>query len=462
MNENTIVLDVIEDANGLHRALLPEARFGMDGPVPDRKARITQAPFPREQEQGYRWAPWGELDCLPTDIRKKLYKSSIGPRAISQKVKMLYGNGLCYYRNSDLADGNTTIQRAYEPKIEAWLKRNRVALKWYAAQAADYSLYMNSFSEMVMNKRRDFITGIYHKPAEFCRLSRQDERNYRINWLYYSPDFSEGFPPADERIKQVPLFNWWDEDRFFDTMSGYKFAYHSRFETPGITYYARPWWLGLFRKNGWIDVSISVPEIVNSMMKNQIMLKYQILIPETYFEVRHRDWQTYTDEKREEVIDGLIKKINKELADTENAFKSITTLFKQDEVTSADIGKLEIIAIDDKIKKDSWVPSSNIADAQIVQGLELHPSQVGLAPEGGKMGAGSGSDQRESFNTGITLNTLDQDVILEPLNFIAKFNTEKGNDSAWDVTFFIDHTFHTTTNNQETGLSPSGTTLQVE
>jgi uncharacterized protein (DUF39 family) len=77
---------------------------------------------------------------------------------------------------------------------------------------------------------------------------------------------------------------------------------------------------------------------------------------------------------------------------------------------------------------------------------------MGLAPEGGKMGAGSGSDQRESYNTGISLNTIEQDILLEPLNWIATFNAQTNPD--WDVTFYIDHTMHTTTNNIETGLVP--------
>jgi hypothetical protein len=121
---------------------------------------------------------------------------------------------------------------------------------------------------------------------------------------------------------------------------------------------------------------------------------------------------------------------------------------------------VEIIAVDDKVKKDAWVPSSNAADAQIVQGLGLHPSQVGLQPEGGKMGAGSGSDQRESFNTGITVNTIDQNILLEPLNWIATYNAQV--DPEWDVTFFIDHTYHTTTNKQEDGMQPTETTIEVQ
>ncbi|MEL6358995.1 MAG: hypothetical protein AAFQ01_03560, partial [Bacteroidota bacterium] len=136
------------------------------------------------------------------------------------------------------------------------------------------------------------------------------------------------------------------------------------------------------------------------------------------------------------------------------------TLFQDDYQTGKPMGRIIIEAVDDKIKNDAWVPSSETADAQIVQGVGLHPSQVGLAPQGGKMGAGSGSDQRESFNTGITLNTLEQKIVLEPLNFIAHYNAKSNPE--WDITFMIDHTTHTTTNNKEDGMVPSDTTIEVE
>ena len=156
-----------------------------------------------------------------------------------------------------------------------------------------------------------------------------------------------------------------------------------------------------------------------------------------------------TDEQRGKKIDEFVDEINNKLSGTDNAYVSLSSIFQSDPV-QGEMGRVEIVAIDDKIKKDSWVPGSEKSDAQVVQGLGGHPSMVGLAPEGGKMGAGSGSDKREVYNTEITINTFDQEINLEPLQFIARFNALT--DPAWDVTFYIDHTFHTTVNEQEDGL----------
>lgn len=431
-------------------------------------SEATQTPVPLSMKTGYRWAWWGNDDRWPTTMRCKLLKVPMAGEAVRRKAAMMYGNGLAYYRNSDLADGDTRISRAYEPAIESWMKQNRISHKWLIPQISDYCMFINTFSEYILNMRKDMIVGLYHKQAEFCRLSNQNPRTLNIDYLLYSADFATGEAAENsQRVKFIPLLPWLDEAAFFARLRGKRFAYHSRYETPGIIYYAQPWWKGLFRDNGWLDVSIGVPEVVNAMVHNQIRLKYQILVPESYFEIRYPEWHNFDADRRRDVTNNFVEKVNNELQSTENNFASLITMFRQD-TYGKEMGKVEIIAIDDKLKKDSWVPSSEKADAQIVQGLGIHPSQVGLQPEGGKMGAGSGSDQRESFNTQININTIDQDIVLEPLNYLARFNARAGRLDGpvvrpeWDVTFFIDHTYHTTTNNQESGMQPSETTLQVE
>ena len=203
---DTITLDVYQTENG-YRAFYPELKIA-SGPAPgqpstDSRAQPTRAPFPREMDQGYRWAPWGTTDCLPTELRQKIEKVPIAGRAIEKLVAMMYGNGLCYYRNSELESG-ASIQRAYNPKVEQWLRHNKIRNKWLIAQLADYRMLWNSFSELILNRRKDFITGLYHKSAEFCRLSKQNEKSFKIDHLFYSPDFSLALNPPPQRIRKGP------------------------------------------------------------------------------------------------------------------------------------------------------------------------------------------------------------------------------------------------------------------
>lgn len=463
MNANTIRLDVfdiggtalISRSGGFEKM----AQLPPPGTLNTNPGQ-TIGKVPDQIKMGYRWAAWfNGSDNWPAEVRRMIEQVPIAGRTINQLVAMLYGNGLGYYRNKDMQEDPTTAKRAFIPGVDAWLKSNRIHTEYLPGMFTDFRYTWNAFSELVFSRDKRTITNIYRKTAEHCRLSEQHEDTGRSHFLLFSPDFTYN-PPAESRISLIPLYQWDIEQAFLDMLPGHKMAWHCFFPTPGKVYYARPYWVGLFEKDGWMDASMRVPKVVNAMMNNQITLKYQILIPEDYFRIRHQNWDQYTDDDKSRVIDARIVEWNNALKGEKNAFASIATVFKNNPVTGEALGKIEIIALDDKIKRDAWVPTSETADAQIVQGLGLHPSQVGLAPQGGKMGAGSGSDQRETYNLGISLNNIEQQIILEPLNWIAKYNAQSNPD--WDITFFIDHTYHTTSNIRESGLDPSATTITVE
>lgn len=454
----------IVEKEGRLTAMLPSARVARGGPSGiykgpkvNKTSEITPPIFPYEETAGYRWAPWGAKDEIPTLFRQKIQQVPMAGQAIHKLMLMMYGDGIAYYRNRDVE--GSSVQRAYIPTVENFLKKNRIRTHYLPAQFMDYRYYTNTFSEMVLSRDKQQILGLYHKEAEFCRLSVQKEDTGVIEYLYYSPRFAEGYYPNDSQIAAIQLLDFWNYEEWLEKMNGAKFAWHSKLPSPGVQYYAMPPWIALFKDNGWLDVSSEVPHIISTMQKQQIVLKYHIQIPESYFEVRYPEWQTYTNQRREILINTLIDTINDTLSGTDDIFKSIATIFR-DTSTGQALGKIEVIAVDDKLKKDSWVPSSSVADAQIVQGLGIHPSQIGLSPEGGKMGAGSGSDQREGFNTAISLNTLEQQIVLEALQFVADYNARTNPE--WDITFFISHTPHTTTNNQESGLQPTETSLIID
>lgn len=412
----------------------------------------TNAPIPEYGNLGTRWAYWGDDDLLPTKMREKIEAVPIAGATLDKKIRMMLGNGLVYYKSADLRKG-PNVERHYDREIEDWLADFRIQEEWLPAQAADFVLPFNCFSEVILSNSRKEIAGLFHVSAEHSRLSVANKSN-QIDWMIISKYFPFLTAQDDKSRVAMPLYKWYDRENFFNNLSGFKFGWHTRFPTPGLIYYARAWWLGLFKADGWLEVSAQVPKIVSSMQRNQIRLRYVIEIPETYFMVRHPDWTTYTSAKRQEIIDQKIAEINQYLSGTDNVSKSLAYVFKENEISGTAIGKINIVAVDDKAKEGVWVPDSYAADAQIVQGLGMDPSQIGLAPEGGKMGAGSGSDKRESYNLMITLNTPEQRLLLEPLNFISRFNK-------WGVTFAIDHITHTTTNNQESGLesSPQSTNI---
>lgn len=427
---------------------LPEARLSESFTTPVPKPATKSASPVIDDDMGIDYVYWGGSDNEGTAFRKKLDLVPLGGIAIKKLVDMMYGNGIVYYKREDRAKGNT-VERAYITEVEEFLERNKIETHWLVRQMRDYRLFLSCFGEFRFSIGGEKITNIKAFDTEEVRMDKDKK------FILYSHYFPLNSANKDNWL-QIPMIPEEDLETHFDSKTVKKYAYHSYFPTSGSIHYPMPPWFALSKEKGWLDVSAGVPEIISSMQRNQIILKYQINIPYSYFATRFPGWDSYSDAKKEEKIDETIKKIDTSLSDTKNLYKSISVIFQDGEMAgSGEGGKIEIIAIDDKTKNDAWIPSSNAADAQIVQGLGLHPSQLGLAPEGGKMGAGSGSDQRESYNTVITLNTIDQRIVLSPLNFISLYNN-------WGVVFEIDHTHHTTTNNQEDGLSPSPKTTIVE
>jgi hypothetical protein len=459
---NGVKINVVE-RNGTLRAQTAVLRISQRTDLPQNASGPAKSKMDEYEIAGYNWAPWGVNDDVPNRIQAKLEQVPLAYQTIYKLAQMLYGNGLAYYRRSDVmqaleAGEALKIKRAYVPVVEEFLRRNRIASRWYMAQAMDYRVLINSFSELIYDNDRRLITGLYHKEALFSRLSKQNQNNLRIEYLIYSKRF--GFEqPREDELKKIPLYQWDDEAAFFERLRGTKFAWHTCFPMPGVTYYPKAPWLGLFRKNGWMDTAISVPEVVNAMMHNQIRLKYQILIHINYLKEMYPEWDNYDARQRDLALDRIVKKIDDSLVGTTNAYKSITNVFGTNAL-GQEIGKVEIVSIDDKVKNDQWVPSATAANAEIVTALGGSNSMMELAPDSGKIGGGSGSDKREIFNTIIGNNTVEQDILLEPLNFVMEYNARTNPD--WDVVFFIDHTSHTTSNLRENGMQPASTTLQTE
>ena len=454
-----ILLDVVQQSDGSHRAILPSTRAFSSSPqkVADRNGETVlpkEANYPLEVDAGWQRAPWGINDDLPTRIRCKFEAETAGYPELLRQAKKLYGNGLWYYRVEDLAKGATELERAHLPEVEDWLEENEIRTKYLFPKILDHKLNANTFSEFVLSRNRGRIAGLFHKPAEYCRLSRQNRRTHRSDFLLFSYYYGQfGDPPKGEQLA-IPLLTWYDKQGFFQRLRGDRFTYHNHIPTPGIVYYARQAWIGLVRENGWLDNAARVPEIINTMMTNQAIIKYQIKIPDTYFELRYYEtWATMSEAEREKKVDEYIAALNAKLTDTDNVYKTLASIYKQDPVTGGDVGFVEIIAIDDKMKKDQWVPTSEMADAKIVRALGGHPSTTGLKEGQNTMMGGSGSNQRELHNIELNQTTIDQEQLFWELNYTARFNR-------WGIRFAFDHTFHTTTNEQEDGQVRNGREIE--
>ena len=436
----------------MHVAGSVEELQAIAGEYPKQQESASQLKHDNTVEPN-QWAAWGRQDKDPTLFREKINKIPVAVRGLNKLIRMAYGNGLVYFKTEDLRQ-DSKVTRHYDEEIEAFIKRNKIETVYLPKVITNFTYTSNCFSEFIFSKTKNKITGINTFNAEDCRIQKQDEKTLRKEHLYISEYFRTTQANKKNTI-QIPLLDYHAELNKDFKIKKHTLGSHTFIPSAGMRYYADHLANALIREDGFADVSIAVPEIIHRMMKNQIALMYMIYIPLSYFLARHKGFDTMTKEQQEKIMSGKIAALNKVLKDPNNQFKSITTIvddMNHDLGTSG--GKIEITPIDDKTKKDAWIPSSALADNQILHGIGIHPSQIGLSNDGGTIGAGSGSDQRESFNTEVTLNTMDQLIMLSDLQRISDYNN-------WGVTFRFDNTTHTTTNNQENGIVNNPATIEV-
>ncbi|MEL7123471.1 MAG: hypothetical protein AAFO07_28755, partial [Bacteroidota bacterium] len=163
-------LFIVQNADGGYQAVRPDipgiqaqtANPISDQPPIDSKPRPTRVPIPNELDTGFDHAPWGRDDRLPSRISELIYQVPMAGRAIQKLTQMMFGNGIAYYQNAELANGNK-VQRAFVPIVEDFLKINRINTHFLPAQFVNYRLYMNSFCEMVFSRDKTQINRIFHK-----------------------------------------------------------------------------------------------------------------------------------------------------------------------------------------------------------------------------------------------------------------------------------------------------------
>ena len=393
-----------------------------------------------DNEDSVEFAKWGTNNDWPSKARQKVEKSTTAAPLLFKAVSLIYGSGVHYYFENH-KDGKKIKEFKSIQEIDDFIINNKIG-RFMIEQLMDYKYYGNTWSEFILNSARTKIDSVYHLEAEFTRLAMQNSSGVIPN-VFYSGDWDE-----DDTGKSIPLLNV-RESSNSDIKEKYKknkFAYHTFYPSPGRTYYAMPPHGALYRDKGWLDFSNSVPEMMNSLLENQMVIKYHIQIPYEYWQSMFADWSTYSVDKKKNKIDEKLAELNDWLTGKENVGKAFISHFATDPITRKKIAGWEITAIEDKIKKDEWIPSTDAADIQIARAIGTDMSMSGIAPAGGKLGAGSGSDKRTGFQNSVSLSYSEQEIIFETLYLISRFNGWPSN-----IKWAFSHVMPTTLDENPTG-----------
>jgi len=373
-------------------------------------------------------AHWGTNNLLPNSIRSYAEENTIVGSTLDLKARILWSGGLIYGQQESYDDGQVWFKRRIIPEVENWLARSHIKTRYLKRATEDFYWYANFFPEFGLSRNRRKINWLTAQDALFCRYQKQDKQG-RIRKLLISGEWIHGH--FIENPAKVDVLQPFTTEKELRQSRRYKYIYPTTVPGHGRVYYARPLWLSAF-DSGWWEVAQAIPQFKHFLMKNQMTIKYHVQIHSSYWGLKHggKNWGKMTKDERLSVIQNERSEISRQLADTQNAGKAVFTPVISASQSMKDklIELVKITPIGDLIKDGKYIEDSREASSHLLYALGVPSTLVGNSPGKGGMGAGSGSDVREHLNMYLAFTQSHADMILEPLNFISRYN-------GWGVEF---------------------------
>lgn len=378
---------------------------------------------PGDTNKKYRgYIPWGEDNNLPYEIVDSVRHDEVLSQNKLFNTLTLYGSGikLTNKAGEDLPDG----------EIKEFFDYNRMP-KFYLEQATDMKHFFFTVAVIILSNDGNKVVRLRHKEAIHTRFEQVDPKTGRIEHLFYA-NWAENPGKDDiETIEVLDLNNpLWDlmvrmgkiendEGKRQPATKTRKFAIVNMFPIPGTAYYPFAYWYSAFQ-SGWFDIKRLIPKGKKAKFKNGAGFKYHVEINKLFWDDLC-DQEGITDkQKRIERCNKEKENIKKFLTGIENSGKMWISGFY---VTpdGKETKYVRINLIDSGKEGGDWIDDSEEASNMLCYADNIHPSMVGAAP-GKSKGSFSGSVQRELFTMKQSMEKAYQDILMEPLFVIKKFN----------------------------------------
>jgi len=394
------------------------------------------------QKKEYEMVPWGESDDLPLRIIEKVYKSPVLTSGHLFNISLGYGEGImpCYKEYGD--DGKLKIIPVTDnEEINLFFEENDISL-YLLEQLSDLNFFYNVYPEIILSLERKVVS-LKSKEAAFSRVTTMDLKTGKIPFHLYSAQWGVK-TPDDTEVTVTPMLDYHNPTRDLRIRMGlepdekgrtqapkdYRFIVPVSFPTPGKFYYQKPYWYSII-ESGWYDYAARIPAFKNALLDNQMFIKYQIELADTYFlDIFNAEGIT-DDEKKKARIRKEYDNINAFLSGAENSGKSVISFTKYT-VDGKEQRKMKVIPIEQKTVGGEYLDDSEEASNIGSYALGVHPSLIGSSP--GKAKTINGTEARELFIIKQALMKPIRDRILKPLYLIKNIN-------GWDpnIQFVIPH-----------------------
>ncbi|MDO7875998.1 hypothetical protein Q5H93_14740 [Hymenobacter sp. ASUV-10] len=366
--------------------------------------------------------PWGEDNLFPQAVIKDVEKNTILPSLLEKKTSMMYGGGIVYGIVTGVnKDGSKIFEAQEVPEIEEFMDAANVGL--YAMEALlDINYFANAFPELVVSKNRQKIVGISTQEAPWTRYLKPTKG--LPTHVVINANWDNGGTATDAYATQVPIL-----DPYYDAVGslrartdGFKFIYPISIPSPDKAYYQLASWNAV-RRSGWLDVMAAIPEFKKSLFKNQLSVKYLVTIHSAYWEWKYGDWEGLSQDEKVRLINEELTNFDNVMAGTNGAGKTVMSTTILDKRDGKEVEAFKIEAIDDKLKDGLYIEDSGEASSHVYTAVGVPGALMGVSP-GKSMGdgAGGGSEPRVLFNNFISTAQFHLDLVLAPLNLIARYN----------------------------------------
>lgn len=424
----------------------------------DQKVTVTpKNTFKKEVDFVY----WGQNNKLPVEVIDKVHRNVTVASNAGFNANICYGDGVMVVKKIK-KDGKITYEEQLEseqPEIFEFLENNNV-IRLFQDCGHDLAVFYDGFVELIMNKEKEpKIVKIRQKEATFSRLSVQNEKTGKIEYHGYSAKWGEGMP--DDVIvtpfldREAPLYDLkirlgklpHEKTGKCQKVSDGRFVLSIGLPTPGRFYYNKPYWWTIFISI-WYDISCAIPHLKKALMENEMILKYEISINETYWGKLFQEEGIQGDKKKQAVRKTeFLRQMDEFLANKKNAGKSFVKHFKYDQVKGYEIHDIIIKPIESFLKGGEYIEDSEEASNMICYAMGVHPSLQGASP--GKNKTINGTEARELFIIKQALTKPLRQALLLPMYIVKAIN-------GWDPDIhFVIPNIMLTTLDQNTGQEKS-------
>jgi len=380
-------------------------------------------PVPGDNKKQYRgYVPWGADNLLPYEVVDSVRHDEVLSQNKLFNTLTLYGSGV------------KLMNKAGEPlpdsEISTFFDYNRLP-KLYLEQATDMKHFFFSVAVIILSNDGKKIVRLHHKEAVHTRFEQVNPKTGRIEHLFYAnwkenPGAEEietievldlNNPLADLLVRMGRLEN--DKGSLQNPTKTRKFAIVNMFPIPGTAYYPFAYWYSIFQ-SGWFDIKRLIPKGKKAKFKNGASVKYHVEINRVFWDDLC-DQEGITDKlKRIERCNLEKDNIKKFLTGIENSGKMWISGFYVD-ANGKEVNYVKINNVDAGKEGGDWIDDSEEASNMLCYADNIHPSMVGAAP-GKSKGSFSGSVQRELFTMKQSMEKAYQDILMEPLFVLKKFN----------------------------------------